>query len=472
MRLHTKQTASAVIVGLGILLAGCGTKLNYKPPVTPQITHAEKWSTPLEGGEVAQPANDETLAHWWSMLSDPVLTALEERAVKGNLDLRKAEAAVRQARAQRNAQQTQRLPTVTAGGSGSYGRVNASLAGQNSQSYSLNVMASWEPDFFHAIRNTIAAYDADLQASQESLRNTLVSLTAEVALNYVDVRSYQSQIAITQENLKSQQSTYELTVARYETGLATQLDAEQARQTMESTRSTLPTMEANLQAAANNIAVLLGEAPGAVNAELAAVKPVPTVPVEVAVGVPADLIRRRPDIRNAERQVASQTALLKVAQANLYPSFTLTGNLGLNSPSITDLLTPESFVANAALAVQQVVFNRRRIHEQINAQDAVLDQSLATYEKTVISAMQDVEDALKAFAAEQVRRKSLAEATTAAERSASMSRELYAAGLKDFLTVLDSQRSLLILQNQLAQSDATITSNLIRLYKALGGGWS
>jgi outer membrane protein TolC len=221
----------------------------------------------------------------------------------------------------------------------------------------------------------------------------------------------------------------------------------------------------------NAIAVLMGERPGAVDAELTEVKPIPRIPAEVAVGLPADLVRRRPDIRNAERQVAAQSARLGVAAANLNPTFTLTGSFGLNSTTIQNLFTPAAIASNLAGSVSQTVFNRRKLREQINIQDALLDQYLVSYESTVLGAMKDVENALDAFGQEQVRRKSLVEADGAAERALGLSRELYAAGLKDFLTVLEAQRSQLTLQNQVAQSDATITANLIRLYKSLGGGW-
>lgn len=454
-----------------LLLAGCAARVKYKTPIAPQLAHATQWNTPLAGGATAKPADDETLSHWWATLGDPVLTSLEDRAVQGNLDLRKAEARVRQARAQRNAVQTERTPTVIATGGPTGSRASTQTGGQLAQLHAAALDASWEPDFFGRIQGSIEAYSADLGAAQEDLRNVLVSLTAEVALNYVDVRNYQSQLAITKANLESQQGTYDLTVAQYQSGLATELDAEQARLAVESTRAGIPSLETSLQKAANNIAVLLGERPGAVDAELAAVKPVPVVPAEIAVGVPADLLRRRPDIRSAERQVAAQTARVGVAMTDLNPTFTLTGTFGVNSATLLNLVTPSALVSSLAGSFQHTVFNRRQIREQINVQDAVLDQDLASYESTVLAAMQDVEDALHAFGKEQVRRKSLAEATDAAERAVTMSRNLYAAGLKDFLTVLDAQRSLLTLQNELAQSDATITADLIRLYKALGGGW-
>jgi NodT family efflux transporter outer membrane factor (OMF) lipoprotein len=444
-----------------LLLNACAARTTrFTPPVSPQMAEAKQWNTPLAGGATAKAANDETLSRWWATLGDPVLTALEERAVKGNLDLRKAEAAIRQARAQRDAARADRLPSFTASGSASGGRSSNWMGGQTSQSYGASVDASWEPDFYGKIRRNIEAYNADIEVAQEDLRNTLVSLTAEVAINYIDVRSYQSQIAVTRANLISQQETYELTLAQYQSGLATQLDAEQARLNVESTRAAIPTLETSLQKARDNIAILLGERPGSVDQELGESRPIPVVPVEVAVGVPADLLRRRPDIRGAERTIAAQTARLGVAEANL------------NALKFINVLTPNSLATNFAGSVSQSILNRGKLREQISIQNAVLDRDVVAYESTVLTALQDVENAINAFAKEQVRRKSLAEAEAAAEKAVSMSRDLYAAGLKDFLAVLEAQRSLLTLQNQLAQSDAAITANLIRLYKALGGGWS
>jgi len=472
MRRRATQTFAA-LAGLSVLaLTGCASRMPYKAPVAPQMAQAKEWNTPLEGGATAKPVDDQSLSRWWDALGDPVLTSLEERAVKGNPDLRKAEAAIRKARAQREMTLADRVPTVTLGATATGKRTTTRSGGDLGQAYSAPLDASWEPDFFGRIRGSVDAYQADEEAAREDLRNTLVSLTAEVALNYVDVRSYQSQLEITRANLAAQQETYDLTVAQYQSGLATQLEAEQARLTLESTRAGIPSLEAGLQKAINAIAVLLGEKPGAVDVALAAVKPVPKIPLEIAVGVPADLLRRRPDIRSAERQVAAQTARLGVAQADLNPTFRLTGTFGFNSANLLNLVTPATLLGNLAGSLQQTVFNRKKLREQINVQNAALDQNLAAYESTVLGAVQDVEDALVAFAKEQVRRKSLADAASAAEQAANMSRALYGAGLKDFLNVLDSQRSVLTLQNQLAQSDATITANLIRLYKALGGGWS
>jgi NodT family efflux transporter outer membrane factor (OMF) lipoprotein len=262
-----------------------------------------------------------------------------------------------------------------------------------------------------------------------------------------------------------------MTVAKFESGLTTGLDVQQALETVQSTRAGIPSLETNIQKTCNAIAVLLGERPGAIQAELAEVKPVPSIPAEVAVGIPADLVRRRPDIRGAERQFAAQSARVGVAQANLMPAFSLSGTLSFGSKNILNLLTPATLASSLAGSVQQTIVNRKRLREQLNVQNAALDQSALSYESTVLGAIEDVENALQAFGAEQVRRQALAEAAKAADNAAEMSRELYRAGLRDFTTVLDSERSVLSLQNSLVQSDATTTANLIRLYKAMGGGW-
>jgi NodT family efflux transporter outer membrane factor (OMF) lipoprotein len=460
------------ILGLtALLLCGCATRIKYQPPAS-VLAKTDRWSTPLPEGTTAEPAGDGTLARWWATLGDPLLTSLEERAMKGNLDLRKAEALIRQARAQRDAARGDLYPGISAGSSAMGSRSSTRAgSGEFGQAFTASLDASWEPDFFGRIHRSIEAYSADLGAAQEDLRNALVSLTAEVALSYIDVRSYQAQLAITRANLAAQQNTYELTMVQYESGLATELDTEQARLAMESTRASIPTLETALQKSANSVAVLLGERPGSLDEELADAKPVPIVPAEVAVGVPADLIRRRPDIRSAERKVAAQTARLGEASANLRPAFTITGPLTFNSTSFLNLLTPAALASSIAGSVQQTVLNRRRLREQINVQDAALEQAVVSYESTVLTALQDVEDALDAFANEQVRRRSLAEANVSAAKAVAMAQNYYAAGLRDFLTVLDAQRSQLALQLQLVQSDATIVANLIRLYKSLGGGW-
>jgi NodT family efflux transporter outer membrane factor (OMF) lipoprotein len=471
----------AALLGATLLLGGCTHKKSkYQPPVAPQLVQADSWKTTPAGGETSKPADDETLSHWWSVFNDPILTSLEERALKSNLDLKTAEAGIRQARASRESASSSLFPTVTgslstmvshssSGGSSGYtGAGGMVTSGSNNGAIS----ASWEPDFFGSIRNNVAASDATLQSKQENLRYAMVTLTAELALDYIDVRTYQAQLAITKSNLVKYQETYEMTKQKEESGLATTLEVQQALGTVASTQAEIPSLEANLQKAYNAISVLLAQKPGSVDAELTAVKSVPTIPSEVAIGIPADLIRRRPDIRAAERQYASQWHQVKVAKANLWPTFSLSGSFTSNANSFGNVFTPTaSAVSSIAGSVQQTLLNRRALKAQLHLQNAMLDQYEISYESTVLSAIQDVENALKALSAEQERRKSLVVAADAAEQSLEMSRSLYAAGQKDFLTVLDSERSVLNTQNNLIQSDANISADLIRLYKAMGGGW-
>jgi multidrug efflux system outer membrane protein len=310
-----------------------------------------------------------------------------------------------------------------------------------------------------------------LQATQEELRNVLVSLLAEVALNYIDVRTYQVEIAVAEANLEAQSETYQLTQWRYEAGLSDGLAVEQARYSLENTRSLIPTLRIGLEDAMNRIAVLLGEQPGKVHPELEKREPIPVTPLNVAVGVPADLLRRRPDVRQAERQLAAQTARIGVATADLYPKFTLSGSIGLEALSLSNL-SSGTLTFSGGPRVTWAIFKGGAIRQNIEVQSALQEQALIQYEATLLGALEEVENALVAYAEVQQRRQSLTEATDAAQKALELARYKYEAGLTDFNNVLDAQRSLLSFQEQLAQNEGNVTSNLVRLYKALGGGWT
>ena len=315
------------------------------------------------------------------------------------------------------------------------------------------------------------AATGDLQASEEDLRNVLVSLLAEVASNYVEVRTYQALIAVAEANLEAQTETYQLTQWRYEAGLSDELAVQQARYNLENTRSLIPALRTGLEEAMNRIAVLLGEQPGKVHAELEKREPIPVTPLKVAVGVPADLLRRRPDVRQAERQLAAQTARIGVATADLYPKFTLSGSIGLEALSLSNLSSRRLTVTGGP-QITWSIFKGGAIRQNIEVQSALQEQALIQYEATILGALEEVENALVAYAEVQQRRQSLSEATQAAQKAVELAQHKYQAGLTDFNNVLDAQRSLLSLQEQLTQSEGSVTSNLIRLYKALGGGWT
>ena len=454
-----------------LILARCATVGPYYVP--PDTSVPGDWHTQLKGGLTAGETYPQTLANWWTTLNDPELSSLIERAVAGNLDLKKAWARVREARARRGISEANIFPTLDATGSASRSHSSEETgSGKTRELYAAGFDAGWELDIFGGAQRSIEAAEANLEASQEGLRDVLVSLVAEVALNYVEARTYQARLAVAEANLKAQQETYELTGWRYEAGLSDELSVEQARYNLESTRSQIPTLHTGLEGAKNRLAVLLGEPPGAAHPEIEKPMPIPVTPLEVAVGVPADTLRHRPDVRQAERELAAQTARIGVATADLYPKFTLKGSIGLEALLLGNLISLGSRTYSIGPRITWPIFDAGAIRKNIEVQSALQEQALIQYEAAVLSALEEVENALAAYANEQVRRQSLLDATQAAERAVDLARVKYAAGLIDFQVVLDAQRSLLSLQGQLAQSDGTVTSNLIALYKVLGGGWT
>ena len=443
--------ASVIIV---LALAGCAAVGPDYVRVGPQAL--KQWHTGLHGGLTAVSLEPETLAHWWIALNDAKLSSLEERAVKGNLDLKDARARVREARARRGISRANLFPTLDITGS-----ATKSLSGP----------ALHELDVFGGVRRSIEASDADLQAGREDLHDVLISLMAETGLNYIEVRTYQTRLHVALANLDTQQETYRLIKSRYKAGLSDELEVQQARYNLESTRSQIPTLRAGLEEALNRLAILLGQPPGAVHDELEVRQPIPVTPLTVAVGIPADVLRRRPDIRAAERKLAAQTARVGVASADLYPKFTLNGSIGLESLDLEDFFTTASRSWNVGPSFSWNIFDAGAIRQNIEVQSAMQEQALIQYESAVLSALEEVENALVAYAEEQNRRQSLKAATDAAQLAVQLAQDQYKAGLIDFSDVLDAQRSLLSFEDHLAESDGTVTSNLVRLYKALGGGW-
>jgi NodT family efflux transporter outer membrane factor (OMF) lipoprotein len=440
--------------------------------VPPNKSVSKDWHTQLKGGLATGEMDPQALAAWWTTLNDPELSSLIDRAVLGNLDLRKALARVREARARRGMAKADLFPTLDATGSATWSRSSKDTGtGKTSDLFAATFDAGWELDIFGGVRRSVEAAGADLQATQEDLRNVLVSLLAEVALNYIDVRTSQVRIAVAEANLEAQSETYQLTQWRYEAGLSDELAVQQARYNLENTRSLIPALRTGLEEAMNRIAVLLGEQPGKVHPELEKRGPIPVIPLKVAVGVPADVLRRRPDVRQAERELAAQTARIGVATADLYPKFTLSGSIGLEALSLSNL-SSGGWTLSGGPRITWEIFKGGAIRQNIEVQSALQEQALIQYEATVLGALEEVENALVSYAEVQQRRQSLSEATQAAQEAVNLAQHKYQAGLTDFNNVLDAQRSLLSFQEQLAQSNGTVTSNLVRLYKTLGGGWT
>ena len=294
---------------------------------------------------------------------------------------------------------------------------------------------------------------------------------SEVARNYVEVRSFQRRLEVARSNAESQQTAVDLTSERFRAGISSELDVMQAKSNLATTRSRIPQLETSRAAAVYRLGVLLGQEPGAVVAELQASAPVPQGTGKVPVGLPSELMLRRPDIREAERRLASETAQIGVAKADLFPRFSLTGTVGLSADSAAGLFEPGSDLWSWGPGVSWRVFDAGKIRSNIRAQEARRDQAMVQYDSTVLAAFEEVENALVAYAQEQDRRGSLSGGAEAAERSVFLAADLYKQGLTDFQNVLDAQRTLFDLQDQLAESDARVTTNLIALYKSLGGGW-
>jgi multidrug efflux system outer membrane protein len=453
-----------------LVLSGCATVgPDY---VHPDVSIPDKWNAetvvPLNGSGT----DAKTLSEWWSTLNDPELTSLIERAIQGNLDLRKATARVREARARGGVAVADLFPTLDAAGSATWSHSSEDKeTGKTSDLYSASFDAGWELDIFGGIRRSVEASQADLEASQEDLRDVLVSLLAEVALNYVEVRTYHDRVAVAEANISVQKETYQLTLWRYQAGLSDELAVQQARYNLESTQSQIPTLRTGIEEAMNRIAVLLGEQPGKVHEELNKSVPILSAPLKVAVGVPADVLRRRPDVRRTERELAAQTARVGVATADLYPKLSLSGSIGLEALSLNGLFSSATKTVTGGSLISWPIFRGGSIRQNIEVQSALQEQALIQYEAAVLSALEEVENALVAYAEEQDRRETLRAAEEAAQKASELAQHKYEAGLTDFNNVLEAQRSLLTFQDQLAQSNGTVITNLIKLYKALGGGW-
>jgi NodT family efflux transporter outer membrane factor (OMF) lipoprotein len=450
---------------LTLVVTGCATVgPDYVPP---EISSSQAWHAGLEGGLTKEKGYSIDLSKWWKRLDDPVLSGLIDRTIKGNLDLKEAYSSLREARAQRGISRSDRFPTLDVSGSATKSRSK----GDEQDLFAIDFDAGWELDLFGGVQRSLEAAERDLQASRENLRDVLVSLTAEVALNYIEVRTGQARLASAETNLAIQQETYQLIQSRFQAGLDDELTVQQARYNLESTRSEIPTLRTSLEEAKNRLAVLLGEQPGVLHKELDEQRPIPVPPLKVAVGVPADMLRRRPDVRKAERELAAQTARVGVATADLYPKITLNGSIGLESVSTGNLFSSGSRFYSFGPRITCPIFDAGAIRNNIEVQSAVQEQKLIKYESAVLTALEEVENALVAYAEEQNRKHALDGAVQAAERATEMARIKYQTGLIDFADLLDAQRSLNSYQDQLAQSNGSVTSNLVRLYKALGGGW-
>ncbi len=442
-----------------VLLAGCKVGPNFKPL---QTEVPDRWVGPLP-----TPA-EQDLARWWTQFDDPMLTSLVQRAVESNLDLRLAEARVRQARASRGIAVSGLGPTLSA--TGSYRR--SGTARTTTDLYEAGFDALWELDFFGGVRRGVESATANLQAAEEARLNLLVTLTAEVATNYIGLRAFQEEIAIARRNLKAQEHSADLTRQRFEGGLVSGLDVANAEAQVATTAAQIPQLEQSAQQAIYSLSLLLGREPGALLEELSQAEPIPGAPPAVPVGIPSELLRRRPDILQAEAQIHAATADIGVATADLFPRISLTGNVGTQGNKFGALDNWSNRFWSIGPSATWNVFSTGRVRSNIEVQRALEEQSLITYRQTVLNALQEVENALIASAKEQEHYQALTQAVTANRRAVDLATKLYTQGQTDFLNVLQAQGSLYLSETALALSARTLSTNLVALFKALGGGWT
>lgn len=475
---------------------GCKVGPNYHAPKTRVRAGFYEPTTRPNTQPTTAPAIVD-LTHWWQTFNDPTLDRLIDEGIRQNLDIALAQARVREARSQLQSSTAGLFPTVDAtggythartsqsgrgsvatsnnngtGGTGSNGGTNAISSGSaEADLYQAGFDAGWELDVFGGTRRAIEAAQASLDALIEARRSTLVTLLSEIAQNYVILRGAQHELAIVRQNVEAQRNSLGLQQAKLRAGIATDLTVAQAEALLASTESELPTLEQNIHQTIQRLSVLLNRDPNALADELTFRDQVPSGPPVVPPGLPSDLLRRRPDIRQSERQLAAATANIGVATADFFPRFSLTGSFGVASGQLKTLFNSSSAFYSVGPAVRWNLFDAGVIRANIGIQNALQEQAYITYQQTVLQALSDVENALIAYEREQARRTSLQRSVTANRRALDLAYQLYNNGVVDFLNVLTAQQSLYQSQNELAQSDQIVTTNLVALYKALGGGW-
>jgi NodT family efflux transporter outer membrane factor (OMF) lipoprotein len=467
----------AVLAPAAVLLAGCAVGPKYRTPV---VKAPEAFSQ-AQGQKVA--ADTVALADWWRTFHDEKLSSLVERAIRSNLDVKVARARLLEARATfNNTKASKRFPAGNA--NFNYGRSRTST--DNPQipkfgggtliptiynSYQSYLDASFELDLFGGVKHQIEAASADAQSYEDSLRNTLVSAVAEVSRDYLQLRQYQEQLAVARRTEATRKDTLKITEVRYKAGLVTDLDVANGAASLAQAQASIPTLEANASQMIHAVSVLLGENPAALVDELKDASDIPASPGEIPLGLPSDLLRRRPDIRQAERSLAAATARVGVQVASLFPSISLTAQYGGQTGDVLNLVNAAARFYSLGPQIKWGLLNYAATRANIRTYEARRDQQYLTYQKAVLTAFQDVENALVSHRADQQRLAALEQQVSQLRKAADVAMNRYTHGLTNFLDVLDAQRSLNSAQDSAVQSRAAVNIDLVSLYKALGGGW-
>ena len=480
--------AGAVLIGLVLPTVGCVVGPDYRPPDTAGLPAAWDGAAATGPAAIADSAEDGWAnAGWWASFDDPLLPALINEALVANYDLQRAVAAITEARAIRERTRSGLFPTLDqsttyqrgrnsqtltsfgGGFTGTGGVTTDSLAGDNR--FTSEFAAGWEIDLFGKVQRGIEAAGAGVGVAEAAAAGVRLSLAAEVGRTYVDARGLQLRLDITRRQIASQRETVDISRARAQAGTGAGLDVVRAEADLATTEAQLPPLQSAFAADVHRLGVLTGQPPGALTARLAEPAPIPVSAEALRLGIPADLIRRRPDIRNAERQLAQATANIGVAVADRYPTLTLNGTIGIGSRNLADLAKPDSLIWSVGPQLDIPVLDGGRRRAEVDVQKARTDQAGALYQKTVLTALEEVENALAAYAEEVKRQDALTRSVQTSRDALALATELWVRGLTPFLDVLVAQRTLYAAEINLALSEATLTTDLVALYQAIGGGW-
>jgi outer membrane protein, multidrug efflux system len=474
-----------ISVFLLFLLMGCAVGPKYQRP---QVSIPEEWTVAAPRKTSTKPPGTD---EWWASFQAPQLNSLVERAINHNLDLKLALERVQEARAAKGVARSGYFPSIDASvsatrlrGGINQGVIRAvpSSADPDARTslispfetnvFQGSVSALWELDVFGGIRRGVEAATADMIAAEENRRDVQVILLGDVGRGYAQLRGFQRRLEIANKNIQAQQETLDLTTARAQAGLAAEFDVSRAAAQLESRKAVVPTLLSGIDVSIHRLSVLLGEEPGALRRELEETRPIPSGGPSVEVGLPSDLLKRRPDIRRAEAQVPAATARIGEARADLFPRFVLTGTAGRHATQLGDLTLGLGNFFSIGPGIRLPLFTGGRIRSNIAVQTCRQRAALVSYESTILGALEEVQNALVNYSQEQQRRDRLNQAVQHRQLSADLALEQYRAGLVDFLSVLEAQRELYTNEDQLVQSQTDVTTHLVALYRALGGGWS
>jgi NodT family efflux transporter outer membrane factor (OMF) lipoprotein len=476
-----------------LLLGGCTLGPNF---TAPGWSGPGSWFKREPRAPISQTVEAPIDPNWWTLFNDPTLTALAQRVANENLDVAIAALRIEESRAEYDSAASAGIPNINA--NASYARQKASNVGTFANApnplgangalgsnpgalgsrklsafdvFQVGFDASWELDLWGKLRRSVESAGATAQASEEARRGILLTNLAEVARDYITLRGVQTQLRIARDNVRIGQDSLKLTQQRAEGGMTTTLDVANAQAQLSTTLAQIPSLEQQEAQLINAVSLLLGMPPNGLRAQLQTPRAVPPVPPRVPIGLPSELARRRPDVREAEAQLHAATANIGVARAAFYPSVTLSGSLGLQATQLVPLfgLNARQFAAGPSVSVP--IFENGHLKATLHLTEARQKEAALSYQQIVLRALHEVDNALTAYRSEQARREQLTDAVTQSRRALDLAKQRYAQGVTDFLTVLDAQRTLLGNELQLADSTTAVSNNLVALYKALGGGW-